>query len=398
MERAGATWSWWRARKPLVDLAFLTPLLLLTVLSMPSFSWDRPLTSYSQDDLNYLLFNLVLIMPLIWRRTWPRAVFAFVALAAFGQWIAEITFVTGDLAVLAALYTVAAESVFGWAVAAGLVVEFGALLEVWQQWHTAHQRRGPLLFLACLIAGIWILGIYIHTRRDYLRSLEEKAARLERERDNQVRIAMAAERARIARELHDVVAHNVSVIVVQADGATYAIDTDTERAKRALETISSTGRQALSEMRRLLGVLRDGEDSGPFAPQPGLEQLTELVEHVRESGLPLEFLIDGDPRPLSAGLQLTMFRIVQEALTNTLKHGGVAASARVVLRYGPDEVEIVISDTGRGAEAPNDGHGHGLVGMRERASMYGGTAEAGPLPDGGFQVVARLPLREGAKT
>ena len=398
-EAAGRLWVWWRVRKPLVDLAFAMPLVLLIVASMPNFNVANPLTiGYNSDDLDFLVLNLVLALPLIWRRTWPRAVFGFIALAAFAQWAAQVPLVAGDLAVLVALYTVAAECVFRWAVAAALVAQLGAVLAVVHEWDNWKQQKGPLLFLACLIAGIWILGIYFNTRRAYLHSLEEKAARLERERDNEVRIAMAAERARIARELHDVVAHNVSVIVVQADGATYAIDSDTERAKRALETISLTGRQALTEMRRLLGVLRAGDDAGPYAPQPGLEQLAELVEHVRESGLPLEFVVAGEPRPVSAGLQLTMFRIVQEALTNTLKHGGAAAKAQVRLRYQQETVEIIVADDGRGADAPNDGRGHGLVGMRERAAMYGGTAEAAPRPDGGFQVIARLPLREGAKT
>ncbi len=395
---AGRLWVWWRRRKPLVNLAFVSPLLVLVVVSMPDFSVHHPLSAfYRVDDLYFLTLNLVLTVPLIWRRTWPRAVFGFIALVAFCQWVAQVPIVPGDITVLIALYTVAAECTFRWGVAAALVTQFGAVLEVRQEWDSWKSQKAPLLFLTCLVAGIWILGIHINTRRAYLHSLEEKAARLERERDTQVQIAMAAERARIARELHDVVAHNVSVIVVQADGATYAIDTDAERAKRALETISLTGRQALSEMRRLLGVLREGDDAGPYAPQPGLDQLSELVEHVRESGLPLEFEVSGEPRPVSAGLQLTMFRIVQEALTNTLKHGGAEATALVRLRYGPDAVEIVIADDGRGAAAPNDGDGHGLVGMRERASMYGGTAEAAPLPGGGFQVVARLPLREGAK-
>jgi signal transduction histidine kinase len=269
------------------------------------------------------------------------------------------------------------------------------VLQALHQADTWKERRSLLELFGVFIGGIWILGIYINTRRAYLRSLEERAARLERERDIEVQIATAAERARIARELHDVVAHSVSVIVVQADGAGYTIDTEPERAKRALETISLTGRQALTEMRRLLGVLREGGDPDGYAPQPGVEQLTDLVDQVRSSGLPLEFSVEGVPQPLPAGLQLTVFRIAQEALTNTLKHAGQAATARLRLHYGDHAVEVTIDDDGRGSAVVGDGRGLGLAGMRERVAMYGGNVQAGPKSGGGFEVVARLPIREG---
>src|SRR5690242_13328552 len=170
---------------------------------MPDFWGHHPFVSV--DDLYFLALNLIMTLPLIWRRTWPRTVFGFIALVAFCQWAAQVPIVPGDVTVLIALYTVAAECTFRWGVVAALVSQLGAVLEVSQEWDGWKDRKGPLLFLTCLIAGIWILGIYINTRRAYLHSLEEKAARLERERDTQVRIAMAAERARIARELHDVV-------------------------------------------------------------------------------------------------------------------------------------------------------------------------------------------------
>jgi signal transduction histidine kinase len=376
-----------------MDALFMCPLLFLGSLNNPGL--EPRLFALSPLDL-------ALCLPLIWRRRWPRAVFAFIALVCFAQWLGQVTTGASDLAVLVALYTVAAGCSFRWGLAAVCVTLAGGVMEMVQNWigvwpHDWKANRDPLLAITLLIVGIWILGIYVSTRRAYLRGLEERAARLERERDTQVEIAMAAERARIARELHDVVAHNVSVIVVQADGATYTIDTDPLRAKRALEAISLTGRQALTEMRRLLGVLRENDDEGPYAPQPGVEQLTDLVDQVRAAGLPLEFMIGGVPRPLAPGMQLTLFRVVQEALTNTLKHAGPAAVGHVRLHYGDDAVEVCVTDDGLGIAAGGDGLGHGLVGMRERVALFGGTVRTGPGADGGFEIVARLPLREGAR-
>lgn len=392
----GRMWIWWRGRKTLVDAAFMSPLVIMTLLTLPRNPLD-----WHWDSVETMAFTTAIAVPLAWRRSWPRTVFTLVALGSFAQWLAGVQFMWANLAVLVGVYTLAAECVFRWGVAAALVAELGAALEVAQQWYgvTWSRQRNAFLGFSVVICGVWILGIYISTRREYLRSLEEKAARLERERDTQVQMATAAERARIARELHDVVAHNVSVIVVQADGAGYAIDTEPERAKRALETISATGRQALTEMRRLLGVLReeDGQAVEPLTPQPGLEQLTDLIEHVRNSGLALALSIEGTPQELSTGLELAVFRIVQEALTNTLKHAGYGATARVWLHYGAASVEVRVEDDGLGAASTGDGLGHGLVGMRERAAMYGGSVQAGPLPDGGFRVAASFPLREGAR-
>ncbi|MBC6467980.1 sensor histidine kinase [Actinomadura alba] len=351
------------------------------------------------SEAEFIMLTLGLCVPLIWRRRWPRAVFVLIAVVAAVQWAAHIAALPPDLAVLIALYTVASRCGFRWGLTAAIVAEAGAIMEACQQWGLSwEQARSPAIFLTVVVAAVWVFGIYMNTRRAYLRSLEERAARLERERDTQVQVAMAAERARIARELHDVVAHNVSVIVVQADGAAYAIESDKERAKQALEAISATGRTALAEMRRLLGVLRESDDTGSYAPQPGIEQLTDLVDQIRASGMPLRFEIDGVPRELSQGLQLTVFRIVQEALTNTLKHAGTGATAHVNLHYGDDSVEVRVRDDGRGAAAADDGRGHGLVGMRERVAMYGGSALARARSGGGWEVVARLPVREAART
>nr|WP_202514652.1 sensor histidine kinase [Streptomyces sp. SID4920] len=247
----------------------------------------------------------------------------------------------------------------------------------------------------------WVLGDSMRTRRAYFDQLEERAARLEREREAQSKVAVAAERARIARELHDVVAHNVSVMVVQADGAAYVMDAAPDQARQALETISSTGRQALAEMRRLLGVLRtgDAQETGEYVPQPDVEQIEELIDQVRAAGLAVDFKVEGTARPLPSGVELTAYRIVQEALTNTRKHGGPHAGASVRLVYFDDGLGLLVEDDGRGAahelyeDGGADGAGHGMIGMRERVGMVGGTLDAGPRPGGGFRISALLPLK-----
>ncbi|MDT3399214.1 sensor histidine kinase [Streptomyces sp. B1866] len=257
------------------------------------------------------------------------------------------------------------------------------------------------VFLTIPFLLAWVLGDSVRTRRAYYAQLEERAARLEREREAQAKVAVAAERARIARELHDVVAHNVSVMVVQADGAAYVLANAPEQTRQALETISGTGRQALAEMRRLLGVLRSGDpdEGGDYVPQPDVEQIDELVEQVRGTGLPVDFKVVGSPRPLPSGVELTAYRIVQEALTNTRKHGGPDVGASVRITYLDDGLGLLVEDDGRGSQRELyedggvDGQGHGLIGMRERVGMVGGTLDAGPRPGGGFRVSAVLPLR-----
>jgi signal transduction histidine kinase len=250
---------------------------------------------------------------------------------------------------------------------------------------------GSIMFAGpSLIA--WVVGDSMRYRRAYYASLEDRAARLERERDAQAQVAAAAERARIACELHDVIAHNVSVMVVQADGASYAMDASPERARQALAAIAGTGRQALAEMRRMLGVLRNDEGGTGVVPLPGIGQLGELLQQTRASGLAVSFTVQGVPAPLPGGLALAAYRIVQESLTNTRKHGGPAASAQVLLRYCEDALVLRITDDGFGAAAATDGAGHGLTGMRERVALYNGTLQAGPLPGGGYQVMAMLPV------
>jgi signal transduction histidine kinase len=261
----------------------------------------------------------------------------------------------------------------------------------------------------------WVLGDSIAYRRAYSAALEERAVRAERERDTQAQIAAAAERGRIAREMHDVIAHNLSVIVAQADGGTYAFDGAPEKSRQALAQIGRTGRQALSEMSSLLGVLRAGPEEPLLAPAPAAADIANLVAQAREAGMRVSHTVDGAARPLPGGLSLAAYRIAQEALTNVRKHAGAEAAAAVTVRYGPEELLVSVADDGRGdggrpvslprygdqaahPEAREGGAGHGLTGMRERAALYGGTVQAGPRPGGGFEVTARLPLAPAVRT
>jgi signal transduction histidine kinase len=220
---------------------------------------------------------------------------------------------------------------------------------------------------------------------------ERRAQLAERERDLAAREAVVEERARIARELHDAIAHNVSMMVVQAGAERRVLDGGQGAPREVLETIEQIGRAALTEMRRLVGMLRS--DTGdPLAPQPGLVDLATLVSQVGEAGLPVELVVEGERRELPVGIELSAYRIVQEALTNALKHAG-EARATVRIRYGDDSLELEISDDGAGAAAPVSSGGHGLVGMRERVALYGGRLDAGRQPSGGFRVRVLLPIR-----
>jgi len=379
----------------------------------------------------YLLIpiTLALTVPVVFRRKHPVGAFAAVIVVGAVQVIVGLRPAPADLSILVMLYTLAAYTTRRLSVTGLGVCLIGSAAELARIYSKAIWSHVPnwLLMGAILFAGpsliAWTLGDSMRYRRAYYGSLEERAARLERDRDAQARIAAAAERARIARELHDVVAHNVSVMVLQADGARYALGSDPAKARDALAAISATGRQALAEMRALLGVLRKSDDAPPgsppvlpaaaevdhqawsepagpgataepasLTPMPGIEQLDDLLDQTRAAGLAVSCTVEGEPRPLAGGTALAAYRIVQESLTNTRKHAGPLARASVLMRYSPDAVELVITDDGLGGAAPCDGAGHGLTGMRERAAMYGGSVRAEPGPGGGFRVTARLPV------
>ncbi|WP_053741224.1 sensor histidine kinase [Streptomyces sp. NRRL WC-3618] len=348
--------------------------------------------------------TLLLCLVVALRRRVPERMLVLAAVVGVAQLALDVEPVLADFALLVIVYSVAASGppwASRFALIGGLCASPLAQLRWPEEESSAAGRLALVVFLAVPFALAWVLGDSLRTRRAYFAQLEERAARLEKEREAQAKVAVAAERARIARELHDVVAHNVSVMVVQADGAAYVLDTAPDQAKKALETISGTGRQALAEMRRLLGVLRTGEheEGGEYVPQPDVEQLGDLIEQCRTSGLPVDYKIEGTPRPLPSGVELTAYRIVQEALTNTRKHGGPNTGASVRLVYFDDGLGLLVEDDGKGAPHEHyedggvDGQGHGLIGMRERVGMVGGTLDAGPRPGGGFRISALLPLK-----
>ncbi|MCW1805260.1 sensor histidine kinase [Brachybacterium squillarum] len=255
-----------------------------------------------------------------------------------------------------------------------------------------------LLFAGTVaLVAVWALANLQRARVQQMRLVAERAEQAEREREQRTALAVAGERSRIAREMHDVVAHSLSVIIAQADGGRYVASVRPEQAADVLATIADTGRSALADMRSLLGVLRQ-DDETSYGPQPGPEMLQELVARVRTAGLDVDLQVDGrlDDLPRSVGTSL--FRLVQEALTNTLKHAGPRATAAVRVRRSAGGLEVEVIDDGQGTDPDSDGQGHGITGMRERMSVLGGTLQAGPLPGHGFRVLARIPLGAPAST
>jgi signal transduction histidine kinase len=248
-----------------------------------------------------------------------------------------------------------------------------------------------IAFGLAIMGGPWATGVAIKVRQDRETTLTARTQELERDQAEQALRAVAAERARIARELHDVVSHAIAVTVLQARGARRQLDTSPGEARQALDAIEQTNTAALSDMRRLLAVLRDteGDEGGNRHPQPSLTCLDDLIHHVRESGVPVTVELVGDRSEVPPGVDLSAYRIVQEALTNVIKHAGQAASATVTLEYHPDALAVRVRDTGCGPTEANPGHG--LIGIRERAAVVGGEVQAGPGPDGGFEIRARLP-------
>jgi signal transduction histidine kinase len=342
-----------------------------------------------------MLFDIALALPLILRRRWPIPVFAVIAAVAFAQWVTGAQY-AADVALLVAFYTVAAREDRRWTAAAAAVLEVGIVLAI-ARWSPGHQAVLLFVLLSGMASAAFFIGTTMRTRRAYLASVEDRATRLELEREQHSQIVAAAERARIARDMHDIVAHNLSVMIALADGAALTMPDDPNRAHAAMTQVSATGRQALTEMRRLLGVLREGRPAA-FEPQPSLLDLDELLGQVRLVGLRGELVTEGSIPPLPAGLQLTLYRLVQEALTNTLKHAVDAHAATVRLRVAGDRLEVEVTDDGEPvlsssgiAAAP--GAGHGVTGMQERAAVYGGTIEAGPRTTRGWRVRGEFDLR-----
>lgn len=334
--------------------------------------------------------HLGLVLPLFWSRKAPEIAFAVIAAVAFIQWLVYDP-MPSDVALLIGLFIVASTRPVRHTLIAAGVLEVGVLLVVLG--HTTlgghlSSEPGPLrarffdfIFLSGLTTAAAVLGTNMQTRRAYLREVEERAARLEAERDQQAQLAVAGERARVAREMHDIVAHNLAVMVALTDGAALTLDTNPERATIALEAASKAGRTALTDMRQVLGILRDSDAEASREVTPHLGALDQLVETVRHTGLDVRYRTSGPIQTLTEALQLSTYRIVQEALTNVMKHARDARAVTVDVAITEAEVAIVVQDDGAAQSAP-PGVGHGLVGIRERAALHGGTVVANATPTG----------------
>jgi signal transduction histidine kinase len=365
----------WLGRRPLVgDLALVSLLLFLTVGA--ASRTDHVALSAALGTLETL--------PLLFRRQRPALALACVTTVALAMSVLGIWGVPLTLGV--ALYTLATTRpprpqralAFGSIASVAVVVLVGDGLEF-----------GAAAARIVFLIAAWLLGESIGSRRAYVREIEEKAERLEREQETEARRAAAEEQARIARELHDVVAHALSVIVVQAGAAADVFEVDPKLTRGPIHAIDGAARAALADLRRVLGVLQQDTD---YAPQPGMSRLDGLVEQVRATGLQVALEIEGRPRPLPAAVDLSAYRIVQEALTNVLKHAD-ADHARVRIQYD-DALVVEVSDDGNGPV--NGAAGSGLIGMRERTALLGGTIEAGAAADGGYRIRASLPTRDPA--
>jgi signal transduction histidine kinase len=394
-----------------------------TVLGVGMFvlfsGWFLHLLSPRHD----IWFVAGLTLPLLLRRRYPLGVFMVVAAVALAQWLTTGPLLA-DVALLVAMYTVAVDCAMAGIVAAAVLLEVGVILAT-VRWAPAGNNLKSLVFLTGMALAALLAGITVRELRNQLDWLAERGDRLELERDQQTSLAAAAERARIAREMHDVISHNLQVMVTLADGASVAQRSDPARAAEAMAEVSGTGRQALTDMRRMLGLLRedpatngvgraeagasDGKAPGPsLAPQPGLPDLPALVKRVGATGLPVRLEMSGPPFELSEAAAVTVYRIVQEALTNALKHAVAPDQVEVRVSFADPEVTVQVTDDaprpevggadaswrggpgGGSGDGGRDGAGLGITGMRERAAAFGGTLAAGPRAQGGWQVTATL--------
>ncbi|WP_426298290.1 sensor histidine kinase [Arthrobacter sp. R-11] len=399
MDRRHALYNWFRRNPFKVDFAAAA---LLVLMFGPVYLYaGRPLLA---------LVSCALLAPLAWRRTRPVAAAAVVVLVCLVQWALVVQPVAGQIAVPLVIYAVAAYGP-AWASRSVLVLGLVGAVMLTTRYYSSSAESGiqdltvgatytVLVWMLVLVS--WTLGDLTRVRRLQLQALEDRNRRLEIEQQQERQLAAADERSHIAREMHDIVAHSLAVIITQADGARYAAAARPELATEALATIAGTGRNSLAEMRRLLGVLRSDEQSGT-RPQPGLAELDELFLGFRAAGLTLSFEQGGAPsaqagssrRRLPPGAELTAYRVIQEALTNVIKHAGPRARAAVTLHWRGRALHIEVRDDGRGAAAdPSQGGGNGLRGMAERIALYDGSLDAGPASGGGFRVSAFIPYSE----
>jgi signal transduction histidine kinase len=392
VDKRHALYSWVRNNPFKVDLA-ATGLLFLAFGPVYLLA-DRPLLFF---------LSCALLIPLAWRRTRPIAAASAIAVVCLVQWAFAVEPVVGQLAVPLVIYAVAAYGP-AWTSRSILVLGLVGGVLLTTRYFTSPAESGVLglsigvlytVLTWMLVLFSWTLGDLTRVRRLQLQALEDRTRRLEIEQQQERSLAAADERSHIAREMHDIVAHSLSVIITQADGGRYAAASDPRIATETLETIAAAGRSSLNEMRRLLGVLRSDEQAST-RPLPTLADLDDLVLGFRAVGLPLRFEESGTPRrTLPSGAELTAYRVLQEALTNVLKHAGPQAKADASMQWQSSGLQLAVTDDGHGASpdgTPADGNG--LRGMGERISLYDGSLETGPAPGGGFRVSAFIPYTE----
>ncbi len=387
----------WAQRHPrALDLLAATTIAVTSLIGIA-------VQGHRLQRLDVVVFCFALPAPLLTRTIDRRLAFGLVVLVALAQWLIS-TPQLADASVLVALFWVALDGELTEMALAGAVAEAGAVMAA------LHWSPDQPVKVGVGLSGLWVaaggLGVAIRQRRAVVASMQERAARLELQRDQEGRLGAAAERARIAREMHDIVSHNLTVMIGLADGAVYALQGSPDTALTAMARVAGTGREALDEMRRLLGVLREEPaDARPYEPQPGLDRLDDLLGRVEAAGIPVSIELSGDPHALSDGLQLSVFRVAQEALTNTLRHATRPTSAHLALRCDPGRVELEVIDTPGASPPPGPrvapapgiaAGGRGLRGMHERAAAYGGSLWAGPRTDGGWQVRLVIDVAVGA--
>jgi signal transduction histidine kinase len=371
-------------------LDVVVPLALLAITTAGLFYYGHNHTLHHPSPFAFPVVALA-ALPLIVRRRYPRAVLACTLLAALLSALVPHMQQVTTPALAIALISFAIRRPLRETLAAG-AISFGVLLAE-AGLRGTHLGAGDVASRFFTVAAMSALGLYLRTRRQYVTQLRERARDLEREQELRAERAVDEERVRIARELHDAIAHHVSLLVVQAGAIRESLPDDSP-TRAVAESMASTGRQALAEMRGMLGLLRTEDGAAERSPQPGVADITALVEQTRAGGVDAELVVEGAERPVPVGVGLSAYRIVQESLTNVIKHAG-PAHARVLVRYEPDAVELRVTDDGRGGSANGGGGGHGIVGMRERVALYGGELFAGPGADGGWDVRARLRVESG---
>ncbi len=399
MDWVRAAWGWWR-RSPARDVLFAALMTAITLLGSygeghphsPSDVIQFHGTPIPQPSAAALLLVALASLVLIWRNRWPVAVLAVSTAAVFGYTLLGYVNGAALLAPAAAVYSLATNVSVRRALSYSAVSLAALLAATLARNPFGTTTGGPVVVLPVMIAAVCLGGIAVSNRRAFVASIQARA-------DDEARRRIDEERLRIARELHDVVAHTMSTINVQASAAAMVLTERPDEAAKSLEAIRTASKNGLRELRAILNVLRQADDADPTTPAPGLAQLDPLIAGVSQAGLPTALEVSGNPASLSEGVDLAAFRIIQESLTNAIRHAG-PATATVRLRYLDNRLLIEVSDTGRGVPAAGAHNGdawhpvagHGLAGMRERAAVAGGTVTAGPGPGGGFRVTAELPL------